>query len=75
MESLMQKVKSSNLEEVGYDKENKILYIRFIGGGLYSYHPVSRGTFHRFQKAESKGKFFHQHIKSSDHYKVQKVEG
>lgn len=73
MDSLMTKVKSSNIAKLGHDGKMKILYVAFLSGGLYSYTPVDISTFVKFMKAKSKGEFFHKHIKNNSKYKVQKV--
>lgn len=54
---------SSNLEAMAYVPETTSLYIRFKGGGTYHYDQVTLATWEAFQKAESKGKFFHANIK------------
>lgn len=38
----MIKVVSSNVEAVGYDNENKVLSVKYIGGATYEYLNVSR---------------------------------
>jgi KTSC domain-containing protein len=73
MDTLMVKVKSSNIEALGHDGKMKILYVKFLSGGLYSYTPVDVSTFVKFMKAKSKGEFFHKHIKNNSKYTVQKV--
>jgi len=72
MKPLLEKVKSSNLDSIGHEED--ILYIRFIDGGLYSYQPFTASTFKKFQKAPSKGKFFHKYIRNNKDYKVTKIE-
>jgi hypothetical protein len=74
MDSLMTKVKSSNIDSIGHDSEKKLLYIKFLSGGLYSYYPVDTSMFVKFMKAKSKGGYFYKHIKNSK-LKVQKVLG
>jgi len=73
MEALMKEIKSSNLEAIGYDKELKILYIKFKSGGLYSYYPVERRTIKKMEESESRGRFFHEHVRDSKSYKVTKI--
>jgi hypothetical protein len=73
MDALLVKVKSSNIESVGHDSKIQTLYIKFIGGGLYSYHPVDTSTFVKLMKSESKGEYFHKNIKANKKYKVQKI--
>jgi len=67
----MQKVASSNIGSIGYDKSSCTLYVQFTSGGLYKVADVDEGVFDRFKLAKSKGKFFNQEIKPS--YKVEKV--
>lgn len=58
------KVKSNNIDEVAYDQENKVLFVRFKNGGHYSYENVSKELYEELMKAESKGKFFHANIRA-----------
>lgn len=67
----MQKVASSNISEIGYDKQSCTLYVQFTSGGLYKAANVDEAVFDRFKNAKSKGSFFNKEIKSS--YKVEKV--
>ena len=57
-------VSSSNLESVGYNAETLTLYVRFIGGGIYSYANVPDDVFNDLLNAASKGKFFATYIKN-----------
>jgi hypothetical protein len=56
---------SSNIEMFGYDKPRKELFIKFKHGGLYKYIRVPNREFVGMSNAESKGKYFHTHIKDS----------
>jgi len=67
----MQKVASSNIDEIGYDKVACVLYVRFTSGTLYKYSNVDEGVFDRFKLAKSKGAFFAKEIRAS--YKAEKV--
>ena len=58
-------VESSSLSSVGYDSENAILEIEFKSGGIYQYSGVPQDVYDSLMNAESKGKYFHQHIKNS----------
>jgi hypothetical protein len=73
MKPLMTKVKSSNIDSIGYDITSKMLYVTFKGGGMYSYTPFSESAFDNFKKAKSKGQWFHKHVKDNAKYTVQKV--
>jgi hypothetical protein len=58
----MLKVKSSQIESIGY--ADGTLAIKFAGGGTYHYEGVSAGLFAEMQKAESVGKFFGAHVRN-----------
>ena len=64
-------VESSNLTDIGYDEASKTLYVKFKGGGHYSYDNVSKETYNSLMKAGSHGQHFHKHIKP--HYKHKKI--
>ena len=55
-------VKSSQVTHAGYDPETKILQIQYKSGGTYKYKDVSQENYDKLQKAESFGKYMHQHI-------------
>ena len=79
----MIKVESSNIESVG-SKDHCIMgctvRIEFKGkdgkpGSVYDYLNVNLGIWNEFIAAESKGKFFHRHIKTQhDFIKVSNAE-
>ena len=54
-------VNSSNIVAIGW--ENNILRVQFNSGVMWEYYNVDDDVFQSFLNAESKGKFFHQHIK------------
>jgi len=68
------KVKSSNIESIGYDEVNKIIEIKFMNGGIYQYEKVEKTIFDDILKAESVGKFFYKNIKSNRNLKFKKIE-
>lgn len=49
-------VKSSNIEAVGHSAAG--LFVRFKGGGLYSYPDAKADLYKKFVEAESPGSFF-----------------
>ena len=53
---------SSNIAAIGY--EGGTLAVRFAGGGTYHYADVPADVHTKLMKAESKGSFFHQHVKA-----------
>ncbi|MGI0027090.1 MAG: KTSC domain-containing protein [Nitrosopumilaceae archaeon] len=62
-------VESSNLSSVGYDFEMRVLEIEFHGGGIYQYSNVTESDYNGLMNAESKGKYFAQHIKNKYDYR------
>lgn len=57
----MQKVKSSNIAEVGFETR---LRIKFTSGGIYEYHDVPEEICQNLLKADSIGKYFHAGIRN-----------
>ena len=69
----MQKVKSSNINEVGYDDEKQELHVKFKGGKfLYVFKDVPKDVFDGLIAAASIGKVFSRYIK--DRYLFDKRE-
>lgn len=59
-------VKSSNLESVGYDKDNRVLVVQFKGKEYsvkYYYAKVPPVVYRELLKAESKGGFIYENVK------------
>lgn len=63
---------SSNLEAVGYDDDKKELFVQFTSGKVFKYKGVSASAYAGLLGAESKGKHFHRHIRST--YTYEQVE-
>ncbi len=59
------KVNSTNIAAIGYEEETSILEVEFKRGGVYQYSGVSIGVHSSLINAESKGKFFAEHIRDS----------
>lgn len=59
----MIRVESSQILEVGYDKESKVLVIIFKGGSKYKYFNVEEKEYLGLMNAESVGKYFKEKIK------------
>ena len=64
----MVKVKSSNLDAVGYDRKSGVLRILFREGAMYDYHAVPQKIYNQLMEASSKGAFFQEHIVSQFKY-------
>jgi ABC-type ATPase with predicted acetyltransferase domain len=56
-------VKSSNIEEVGYDPGSQVLEVKFKNGGVFQYQGVSAKEVVGLHEAESVGKYLHTNIK------------
>ncbi|AFV01919.1 hypothetical protein UNSWDHB_1258 [Dehalobacter sp. UNSWDHB] len=65
-------VSSSNIESVGYDKENEITYVRFLNGTLYSYKGVPMHEFEGLLNAPSIGSYLHRNFKNI--YPYERIE-
>lgn len=64
----MIQVSSSNVESVGYDEANQILYVRFLNGSTYIYKGVSQYEFDGLLNAPSVGSYLHRNIKNTYPY-------
>ena len=66
-----QSVDSTDIKSVGYDPATKILEIEFHSGGIYQYLDVPDMVYSDLMNADSKGKYFHRHVKNVyNHRKV-----
>lgn len=54
-------VQSSNIQSMGHDGHR--LFVRFSGGGLYSYGDVPRRLYEEGLEADSVGRWFRENIK------------
>ncbi|WP_313256639.1 KTSC domain-containing protein [Lacrimispora sp.] len=67
-------VRSSNVQEIGYDEENQELYVRFIkNNSLYRYNGVPIAEFYGLQNASSVGGYLNENIKKGP-YAYQQLE-
>ena len=66
-------VSSSDVQEIGYDEANQILYVRFLNNSLYSYQGVPIAEFYGLQSALSVGGYLNQNIKKGP-YTYQHLE-
>jgi hypothetical protein len=62
-EPQMYPVDSSNIEAVGYDPEEREIYIRFLDGRTYAYGNADESTFVDLRSADSVGSYFNRVIK------------
>jgi len=80
MKNLLQDVDSSNIDRIGYFEKAKVLFVQFLNSErrdgsneIYCYYPFSKASFKKFTKAESKGKWFYEHVKDNPKLTVAKV--
>ena len=59
----MNLVDSSNIEAIGYVPKERLLHVKFKGGGMYRYADVPKRRYKQFSAAPSKGKFFAKNIR------------
>ncbi len=65
-------VTSSNVESIGYDESQQVLYVRFLSGGLYIYKGVNSYEFEGLLNASSVGSYLHRNIKNV--YPYERIE-
>ena len=70
----MYKVKSSNLEYVGYDEQDNSLYVQFLNGDIYKYYNVEQEIWDGFIQADSKGSYLNWFVKING-YQYEKIGG
>jgi hypothetical protein len=64
-------VESSSIKKVGYDAEEKEMYIRFVSGFLYVFQAVPEELFDELVNADSVGSYFAVNVKGQyTYYKV-----
>lgn len=68
----MPRVASSAIATIAYDAVAEELHVTFHETGRYVYSRVPRGVYDAFMRAESKGAFFHEHIR--DRYRHRHIE-
>ncbi len=59
----MPAVESRAIVSVEHDAGSGTLFVRFVDGDLYAYFDVPRLEYEGFLAAESKGRFFAEHIR------------
>ena len=62
-------VASTSIRSVGYDDEADVLEIEFQSGGVYRYEEVPRGVYDDLLRAESHGRYFHDHVRGEYGYR------
>ena len=62
-------VVSTSIRSVGYDGDADVLEIEFQSGGVYRYLEVPRGVFEDMLRADSHGRYFHDHVRGEYDYR------
>lgn len=65
----MQKVSSSNVDELGYNSLTKTAFVKFKNGSLYAYEGVSQSEFDNLLHSSSIGSYLHSNFKGVYPYK------
>ena len=63
------KVTSTNLKKIYYDKTRQVMTVEFNSGPTYEYSKVPQKMYNYLKRAKSKGKYFHKKIRFSYPYK------
>lgn len=65
----MHLVESSSVDAIGYDRETRALYVKFLHSGqTYVYWGVEEAVFHELMNSPSKGSFVNSVIKQGYDY-------
>lgn len=68
----MIQVSSSNIDCIGYDEQEEIVYVRFLNGSLYVYKGVPIHEYENLLQAPSHGSYLHRNFKNV--YPYERVE-
>lgn len=66
------RVRSSNIEAVGYEEDSRTLGVRFQGGGEYYYSGVPQNVYDGLVSASSVGRYFDRYVKKAG-YRCRKI--
>lgn len=61
-------VNSSNISSIGYNEEERILFVEFNRGPIYQYFDVPKHVYQALLAVPSKGDYFIDHIKHTYRY-------
>lgn len=64
-----QRIDSSVIVSVGYDRNRRVLEVELVGGAVYQYLDVPAKEYMALLAAESQGRFYNQRIKPSYEYR------
>ena len=57
-------VSSSNISELGYDRENQVAYVKFLNNTIYIYKEVPEAEFENLKNASSVGSYLNKNFKN-----------
>lgn len=60
-----QDVDSSLIHSIAYDEETRVLEVQFQDSGTYRYHDVEPQVVEELLNAESRGRYFNDHIRDA----------
>ena len=63
-----QSVTSSNVSEIGYDEDRRILEVLFLNGSVYQYFDVPPQIYNELTQASSIGQYLNGNIKGKYRY-------
>lgn len=67
-------VKSSNIVSAGYSPDDKVMEIKFKGGGTYRHADVPQRVYDAFMASDSKGGHYHANINGKyNHQKAPEI--
>ena len=67
----MKYVSSSNVESIGFDSSESILYVRFLDGSEYAYYGVPQYIYDDLLTTNSIGSYLHVYVKNQ--YRYEKI--
>ena len=57
------RVNSSSLSSIGYDRRSRVLEVEYGSGSVYRYRQVPASTYEQLMQAPSKGRFVNQFVR------------
>lgn len=71
-------IHSGNLQKIGWEYDNVtkqgVLFVAFNRGAEYEYFPVEKDLWTKFWASDSRGSWFHKHIKSNTNINFEKIK-
>ena len=66
-------IDSSSIKAFAYSAEDLVLWVQFQSGSVYRYTAVPRSVVEQMLAADSKGRFFAQHVRTNYHFAEERV--